>query len=237
MDIQKAKENLEKKGYRVTVFETSAEAVSYLTDTVKGKTIGFGGSQTLTDLNLRNVLAEENTVYVPDFPPEGEDFFGVAYKTVDTDCFFLSANAVSENGEIVNIDGEGNRLAGALFGHKKVYFVIGINKFGGTLEESVCRARNIAAPKNCLRLGRKTPCAQAVRGRLEKTFREKFHVEGPSGLLEWQEFIESLSTEELGTHCYDCGSPERICRAVSIHLTNLFGADTEVILINRQMGF
>jgi len=61
---------------------------------------------------------------------------------------------------LVNIDGTGNRVAGALFGHEKVYFVAGINKVVPTLEDAIWRARNIAAPKNAMRLGLRTPCAK-----------------------------------------------------------------------------
>ena len=77
-----------------------------------------------------------------------------------TDVFLTSVNAASESGELVNIDGSGNRTAGTLFGHKKVYFVLGENKIVPTLEDAIWRAKNIAAPKNAERLKLKTPCAQ-----------------------------------------------------------------------------
>jgi hypothetical protein len=68
-------------------------------------------------------------------------------------------NAMAETGELVNIDGTGNRVAGSLFGHEKVYFVAGINKVCPTLEEARFRARNVAAPANAARHGYRTPCA------------------------------------------------------------------------------
>ena len=237
MELENVKTNLEQKGYSVSVFSTGAEAVCYLKDIIKGKTIGFGGSQTLTELNLRNELAENNTLYVPDFAPKGESFFSMAGKAIDTDLFFLSANAVSENGEIVNIDGTGNRLAGSLFGHKKVYYIIGQNKIGGTLEEAVSRARNVASPKNALRLHCKTPCTMAVVKVLEHRFRETYNVTGGIDQLEWQRFIEGLTDEELNTHCYDCKSPQRICGSLLIHLTKPHSMDAEVIIIKENMGF
>lgn len=139
---------LEAKGYKVSVFPTGKEAASYLQETIKGKTIGFGGSHILTKLHLQELLSEKNTVYVPDYPPEGETFYSTARKAADADIFLLSANAVSADGSIINIDQIGNRLAGSLFGHEKVIYVIGQNKIGGTLEEAIHRARSIAAPKN-----------------------------------------------------------------------------------------
>mgnify|MGYP002290900438 FL=1 len=69
-------------------------------------------------------------------------------------------NALSESGEMVNIDGNGNRLASSLFGHKKVYFVAGSNKVCPDLSSAVNRARNTAAPLNARRLSAATPCAE-----------------------------------------------------------------------------
>lgn len=237
MNIDTVKEKLEGKDYTVSVFNTSVDAVQYLKESIKGKTIGFGGSQTLTDLNLRTVLADYNTVYVPDFAPEGETFRSTAMKAMDTDIFLLSANAVSEDGAIINIDGTGNRLAGSLFGHEKVFYIIGQNKIGGTLEEAVSRARNIAGPKNALRLHCKTPCAMAVVQRLESAFREKHGMDGDIDQLEWQKFIECLDEKELDTHCYDCKSPQRICGSLLIHLVCPHGMKAEVVIIKEPLGF
>lgn len=237
MDIEKTIKSLEQKGYNVTHFATKEETVNYLLETIEGKTIGFGGSQTLTELDLRHLLAEKNTVYVPDFAPPGETFPSVARKAMKTDLFFLSANAVSDEGDIINIDGSGNRLAGSLFGHQKVYYIIGTNKIGGSLEEAIHRARNVAGPKNALRLHCKTPCAMAVVKNLEQKFREKYGVDGMIDQLEWQSFIESLTEEELNTHCYDCKSPQRICGSMLIHMKKPGSSQAEVIIVDELLGF
>ena len=72
----------------------------------------------------------------------------------------LSANAIAaDTGEIMNIDGTGNRVASSLFGHKKVYFLAGKNKVSPDFESAMWRMRNVVAPKNAKRLGRNTPCA------------------------------------------------------------------------------
>ena len=125
MNIDDTIRALEKKGYQVSCFDARQQAIDYLKKSIHGKTIGFGGSQTLTELDLRHVLAEDNTVYVPDFAPEGENFVTVSQKAMTADVFLLSANAVSEKGEIINIDGYCNRLAGALLPHQKVVYIIG----------------------------------------------------------------------------------------------------------------
>lgn len=159
MNIEKTVRSLEKCGYTVRFFHTGSEAAQYLESTVRGKTIVFGGARTLTDLNLLKILEKNNTVYAPDFPKEGENFRSTAMQALDTDYYFLSANALSENGEIVNIDATGNRLGGSLFGHQKIFYVIGTNKIEPDLEKAVWRARNIAAPRNAVRFHLNTPCA------------------------------------------------------------------------------
>ncbi|HOT22307.1 MAG TPA: LUD domain-containing protein, partial [Sedimentibacter sp.] len=107
---------------------------------------------------LAELLSKNNTVIDP-APYSGDEFNEVAKKALLTDVFFTSVNGVAETGELVNIDGTGNRVAGSLFGHKKIYFVFGTNKIEPNLEKAIWRARNIAAPQNSKRLGYNTPCA------------------------------------------------------------------------------
>ena len=80
-------------------------------------------------------------------------------KGVTAPVYISSANGVAETGELVNIDGTGNRVAATLYGPEKVYFIVGLNKLAPTLEAAIDRARNVAAPKNAQRLGTRTPCA------------------------------------------------------------------------------
>ena len=77
-----------------------------------------------------------------------------------TDVFLLSANAITEEGQILNMDGAGNRVAGSLFGHEKTYFVVGINKLVPDIAAGIERIHRIAAPRNAHRKGKKTPCAK-----------------------------------------------------------------------------
>ena len=162
MDLQKVKAAFTHKGYAVRVFETAAEAADYLDGAIHGKTVGFGDSQTLKEMNLYARLSVHNQVVSPMDLPEGETFYSEAEKCTHTQVYLVSVNGAAETGELVNIDGFGNRVAGSLYCHEKVYFVFGTNKLAPTLEEAIWRARNIAAPKNAQRLGKRTPCA--VRG-------------------------------------------------------------------------
>lgn len=236
MDYQKIQINFEKKGYAFSAFEDEQDVINYLKDALRGKTVGFGGSQTLTGLDLRHALADECKLYVPDFAPEGENFYSIAQKAMDSEVYLLSANGATVNGEIVNIDGIGNRLAGSLFGHKKVYYLIGENKIAYTLEEAIARARNIAGPKNALRLHRKTPCAMAVQNRLKEQY-QKLHEKDKFDQLKWQKFIEDLDEADLGTHCYDCNSTDRICSSLLVHWNRPYSMDAEIIFIKKRKGF
>lgn len=154
--------NLEKNGFGVKCFETSEEACKYLCDNIVGKTIGIGGSQTVKEIGLEEKLAENNDVYWH-WNKELVSKYGGA-KTVrdlaqNADVYICSANAISQTGEIVNIDGTGNRIASTAYGHEKVYFVVGKNKIAEDLHKAMYRAKNVAAPKNAQRLNRNTPCA------------------------------------------------------------------------------
>ena len=149
---------LQNNGYKVSFFESSTAAVEYIVENVRGVKVGFGDSASIASLNLSEHLLKYNSVVDPS-KYSGSEFFEIAKESILTDVFITSVNGAAETGELVNIDGTGNRIAGSLFGHKKVFFVFGTNKIEPSLEKAIWRARNIAAPQNAKRLGRKTPCA------------------------------------------------------------------------------
>lgn len=159
MNISKTVEALEGNGYTVSVFPSSKKAAEYLNDQIHDTSVGFGGSMTLQEMGLYDSLSEHNQVCWHWKPQSGETAPRVLVVAQTTQVYLTSANGVSENGEIVNIDGTGNRLASTLFGHEKVYFIIGTNKVMPDLEQTINRVRNVAAPLNAKRLARKTPCA------------------------------------------------------------------------------
>ena len=159
MDIQKLREAFEHKGYIFRYFDRAAQACDYLDGEIDGVTVGFGDSQTLNSMGLFERLRRHNTVYSPMHPAEGEDFYSAAEKCMDTQVYLVSVNGAAESGEMVNIDGFGNRVSSSVYCHERMYFVFGINKIMPTLEQAIDRARNIAAPRNAKRLGKKTPCA------------------------------------------------------------------------------
>ena len=195
--FETVEQNLKARGYAVRTFATADEAAAYLDGQIDGKTVGFGGSVTLNAMGLYDLLSRHNTVL---WHWKAQDPDAARKAAMNAQVYLASANGLAETGEIVNIDGAGNRVAATLFGHEKVYFVIGRNKLAPTYEEALWRARNIAAPQNARRLGKKTPCAVK------------------------------------GDRCYDCKSPERICRALVTLWEPVMGMETEVLLVDQDLG-
>lgn len=153
------KKNLENRGFTVSCFKTSVEAVEYMNSQIDGKTVGLGGSMTLDAIGIYEKLSSHNEVFWHQRTPEGKTPNEIKAAANGADIYLSSINGLAETGEIVNIDGNCNRIAAILYGHEKVYLVAGQNKLAKDYDSALWRARNIAAPLNTKRLGRKTPCA------------------------------------------------------------------------------
>ena len=201
MDFSIARENLTKRGYKVSCFETKEEARDYILRTVERRIVAFGGSITLEEMGLYETLGKRNSVIWHWRVPEGATPADVRREAASADVYISSVNGLSETGEIVNIDGTGNRVASMLYGHERLILVVGKNKLAKDYDGALYRARNIAAPKNAQRLGMKTPCALK------------------------------------GERCFDCKSPERICRALTVLWEKPNGADVEILLVNEDLGY
>ena len=159
--METVKQNLEKLGYTVTVFEDKETAMEYLDKQIDNKTVGMGGSVTLVQMRAYERLKTHNTVFWHLPLQDRAEIIKERLSASRAQIYLTSANGLSKKGEIVNVDNTGNRVAASTFGCEKVYFVIGENKIRDTLDEAIYRARNIAAPLNAKRLGLKTPCAMA----------------------------------------------------------------------------
>jgi hypothetical protein len=125
----------------------------------EGTTVGWGGTLTAQQIGLLDAIRQgnykcidRNSAKTPEKKKQAE------YDCITCDTFITSANAVSLDGQMVNIDGIGNRLAAIAFGPKNVLVVIGMNKVEDTLDAAVNRARTIAAPQNQQRFDHNTPC-------------------------------------------------------------------------------
>ena len=105
------KERLEQKGYVVHIFDNKDVAATYLDGEINGQTVGLGGSVTISQMNLFEKLSKHNTVYWHDEKPEGMTVMETRTVASRADIYISSVNGISENGEIVNIDNTGNRVA------------------------------------------------------------------------------------------------------------------------------
>ena len=154
MNLEKTIKNLEARHFKVSHFASGAEAADYLAQALQGQTVGIGGSKTVDQIGLFDKLEEGKAFWHWEVP--GDATYAAA---ATADAYVSGANAISEDGEILNIDGTGNRTASLMFGHKKVYIVAGTNKICPDFESALYRARNVAAVQNCRRFPDKnTPC-------------------------------------------------------------------------------
>ena len=159
MDLTRVRQNLLQNGFAVSVFPDAQAAADYIDAAIDGATVGFGGSVTLETLGLYDRLRTHNRVFWHWRAENGGR--QAAYAGAQTADYYLSSvNALAETGEIINIDGSGNRVSAIQYGHKKVFLVVGSNKLAPDYDAALFRARNVAAPLNARRLGCKTPCAE-----------------------------------------------------------------------------
>ena len=153
--------NLQRRHIEGFYCPTGKEAVKKVSELIEdGSSVTWGGTMTVRDLGIPDALRSRGTLDVLDrdlveTPEEKQDMY---LKAFSADVYLSSANAISEDGVIVNIDGNGNRVAAITWGPKKVIFVIGLNKVAQTVEAALARARSTASPINAARFDIKTPC-------------------------------------------------------------------------------
>ena len=140
---------------------TAEEAVKKVSELIEdGSSVTWGGTMTVRDLGIPNALKSRETLEVldRDLVETPEEKLAMYLRAFSVDVYLTSANAISEDGVIVNIDGNGNRVAAITWGPKKVIFVIGLNKVAQTVEAALARVRGTASPINAARFDIKTPC-------------------------------------------------------------------------------
>ena len=154
--------NMEKKNMEGYYCATSAEAVEKALSLMpEGSSVTWGGSMTLTECGLMDALKTANYEIIErDTAKTPEEARLMYAKQVMADYYLMSTNAITINGELVNIDGRANRVSCLCWGPQNVIIIAGMNKVASDVESAVQRVRNIAAPPNCVRLNKNTPCAQ-----------------------------------------------------------------------------
>lgn len=161
--IEKLFKNLEKNKMQPLYAETKEDAVKLVKNMLfDGCVITAGGSMSVIECGIDELLRDKKYNFMDRgragiTPEEQQKCFKAS---IGADFFFCSANAITENGELVNVDGLANRISSIAFGPKKVVMVVGVNKIVPDLKEAFLRVKKIAAPKNCVRLNKNTPCAK-----------------------------------------------------------------------------
>ena len=156
----KTVEALNKRRFEAYYCSTAAEAVEKVLElTPKTDVVSWGGAMTVDELGIKQRMAQGGyTLLDRDTAQSPEEKQAIMRQALTCGTFLMSSNAISKDGQLVNIDGNGNRVAAMCFGPRQVVVVAGMNKVLGTLDDAVARARNVAAPANAQRFGVKTPC-------------------------------------------------------------------------------
>lgn len=159
--ISKVMKSLENNNINAAYAETKEEVCKIVKNMLfKGAVITAGGSMSLKESGVWDIISSPEYDF-RDRSRQGisEEERSEAYKAaIGCDFFFCSSNAVTENGELINVDGNANRISSIAFGPKKVVMVVGVNKLVKDIDEGLLRIKKIAAPKNAVRLNTGTPC-------------------------------------------------------------------------------
>jgi len=161
---EKAVESLGQNGFTGVYCKTAREAHEYIIkEAADASSIGFGGSRTIVDLGVQEILQAQGKEILNHGMPglSQEDKMTIMRRQLTSDLFLTGTNAVTLSGWLVNIDGNGNRVAAMSFGPRKVIVVAGRNKLvDGDLQAAINRIKGYASPPNAKRLNLNTPCAK-----------------------------------------------------------------------------
>lgn len=211
--IEKTMERLRAHNMAAYYVETKEEVVPLLKTLMnEGETVSHGGSVTLAECGVIDMLNSGDYNYLDRSKAQSREETEEIYRKAFTaDTYLTSANAVTENGLLYNVDGNSNRVAAILYGPKQVIFVCGYNKIVKDLDEAVVRLKTIAAPMNTKRLQCDTYCAK----------------EG-----------ECLAVgRDASFMCDGCKSPQRICCNYVISARQRNKDRMKVILVGEELGY
>ncbi len=157
--------NLEKRGMEGYFYENSTACAAAIKEMLpENCTVSWGGSESLKESGIMDMLNAGNYRRIDRLtaknPEQARELFA---QTVMADYYFMGTNAITLDGELVNIDGNGNRVACLIHGPANVIVIAGMNKVVPTADMAVSRIRNFAAPPNAKRLNRQTPCLTSGR--------------------------------------------------------------------------
>lgn len=159
--IDRAIDNLRKRNMKGFFVRNEIELIALLKELIsENSVVGVGDSMTLFETGVIDLLRRGNYIFLDKYKDgiTSEEKKQIYIKNFSADTFLCSTNALTENGELYNIDGNGSRVAPMIYGPKQVILVTGINKIVKDIEEAEKRVRNYSAPIDAKRLGKNTPC-------------------------------------------------------------------------------
>lgn len=213
--VKRTIENLNKNNMKTVFVNTKEDVLNLVKEIIpKNASVGVGGSSTLKECGIISMLqmGEYNFYdrYKDGFSQKEID--DVMRKSFAADYYLSSSNAITENGELYNVDGKGNRLAALNFGPEKVIIVAGKNKIVKDLKEADIRVKTVAAPKNTVRLNRNTPCRESGK-------------------------CIALMTDNNNTFSDGCGCEDRVCRNYLILGKQRNDNRITVIICGEDLGY
>ena len=209
LKIRRTMTALEKNNMHAYYAPTSEEAVRVVESLLnEGDTISCGGSVTLDATGVKALMSSGKYNFMDrDAVPTAAEKEEIYRKTFSADAFVTSSNAITEKGELYNIDGHGNRVAAMMFGPKKVIVVAGYNKIVRDLDAAAAYVKSITTPANAMRLGLATPCTQGA-------------CPGTDGDM-----------------CSGCKAETRICSLYSIMAYQREKDRVHVVLVGEEVGY
>lgn len=210
--LEKTAKNLRKNNMEAYIAQNCDEAVKIVEGLLKeGERISCGGSATLNETGVMELMRSGKYDFLDRSKAQAREEVEDIYRQAFTcDTYLTSSNAVTENGELYNVDGNSNRVAAICYGPKSVVFVVGMNKIVRSIDEAIVRVKSTAAPSNCMRLDCITPC----------------HETG-----------ECVSLKHGGDMPSGCHSEARICCNYVVSAYQRHKNRFKVILVAEDLGF
>ena len=163
IDYDAVSKALSSRRFLPQVFDTAEEAKAAAVAIIGSRSVGIGGSATVRDMKLAEALQANGNEVFWHWLVAREAKQAARDKALNADVYMCSANALTTDGRLVNIDGTGNRAAGLIYGPHEIVVIVGKNKIVSTLDEALDRIKRDACPGNARRLGLDTPCARTGR--------------------------------------------------------------------------
>lgn len=210
--LKRTAANLELNNMKAFIAETSGEALDIVKGLLKeGDTVACGGSMTVAEIGAMDILRSGAYNFLDREGKTSEEVDKIYREAFSADVYITSSNAITENGELYNVDGNSNRVAAICFGPRSVIIIAGRNKVVKNLDDAVVRVKRFAAPMNTARLGCETYCKS--KG-------------------------ECMALASGGSCITDgCKSDSRICCSYVVSAQQRIKDRIKVILVNEELGF